>query len=53
MLLIAIIIGLGLGSLLFRRRTLLEGNTVVIEPVNKAVKATVDGKPVHSYIVAD
>ena len=53
MLLIAIIIGLGLGSLLFRRRTFLEGNTVCIEPVNKTVKATVDGKPVHSYIVDD
>ena len=53
MLLIAIIIGFGLGSLLFRRRALLEGNTAVIEPANKAVKATVDGKPVHSYIVDD
>lgn len=53
MLLIAIIIGFGLGSLLLRRRTLLEGNTAVIEPTNKTVKATVDGKPVHSYIVDD
>ena len=51
MLLIAIIIGLCLGSLLFRKRVLLEGNTMTIEPTNKTVKATVDGKPVHSYIV--
>ena len=50
MLLIAIIIGCGLGSLLFRRKAVLEGNTAVIEPAIKAVKATVDGKPVHSYI---
>lgn len=51
MLLIAIIIGLGLGFLLFSKRALLEGNTMAIEPANKTVKATVDGKPVHSYIV--
>lgn len=51
MLLIAIIIGFGLGSLLFRKRALLEGNTVTIEPANKTVKATVDGKPVHSYVL--
>ena len=50
MLLIAIIIGCGLGSLLFRRKAILAGNTAVTEPANKAVKATVDGKPVYSYI---
>lgn len=53
MLLIAIIIGFGLGSLLLRRRALLEGSTAAIEPANRIVKATVDGKPVHSYIVDD
>ena len=53
MLLIAIIIGLGLGSLILRKRVLLEGNTMTIEPENKTVKATVDGKPVHSYILDD
>jgi hypothetical protein len=53
MLIIAIIIGLGIGSLLFRRRAMLEGNTAVIEPATRTVKATVDGKPVHSYIADD
>ena len=38
MLLIAIIIGLGLGSLLFRRRALPERNAAVIEPANRMVK---------------
>ena len=42
-----------LGSLLFRRRTLVEGTAEVIEPANKAVQATVDGKPVHSYVRMD
>ncbi len=53
MFLIAVIFGLGLGALLFRRRARLEGNAAVIEPANRSVKATVDGKPVHSYIVDD
>ena len=50
MLLIAIIIGFGIGSLLLRRKAMPEGNTAVIEPAARTVKATVDGKPVHSYI---
>ncbi len=54
MLLIAIIIGFGLGVLTFRRKAVTEGNTTAgIEPSNKAVKAAVDGKPVHSYVVDD
>ena len=50
MLLIAIIIGIGLGSLLYRRKAMLEGNAAAIEPAARTVKATVDGKPVQSYI---
>ena len=48
--LLLIVAALVLASLLFRRNTLLEGTTEVIEPANKTVKATVDGKPVHSYV---
>jgi len=51
MLLIAIMIGVALGSLLLRRKTLLEGTTEVIEPAVKTVRASVDGKPVHSYVL--
>ena len=50
--LLILIAALVLGSMLFRRRTLLEGTTDVIEPANKVVKATVDGKPVYSYVMA-
>ena len=46
-----VIAALVLGSMLFRRGTLLEGSTEVIEPGTKTVKATVDGKPVHSYVM--
>ena len=53
MLLIAIIIGVCLGSLLLRREALVEGKTAAIEPADRAVKATVDGKPVHTYIMID
>jgi len=48
-----VIAALVLGSMLFRRGTLLEGSTEVIEPGTKTVKATVDGKPVHSYVMPD
>lgn len=48
--LLMVIVALVFGSLLLRRRTLLEGPT---EPANKIVKATVDGKPVHSYVMVD
>ena len=51
--LMIVIVALVLGSMLFRRRALLEGTTDVIEPANKVVKATVDGKPVYSYVMAD
>ena len=53
MLLIAVIIGIGLSSLLLRRRAFVEGNAAVIEPAVRRVKATVDGKPVHSYVADD
>lgn len=48
-----VIAALVLGSMLFRKGTLLEGSTEVIEPGTKTVKATVDGKPVHSYVMPD
>jgi len=48
-----VIAALVLGSMMFRRGTLLEGSTEVIEPGTKTVKATVDGKPVHSYVMPD
>ena len=51
--LLLIAAALVLGSLLFRRNTLLESTAEVIEPASKAVKATVDGKPVYSYVMAD
>lgn len=48
--LLIVIAALVLGSLLFRSNVLPEGTAKVTEPAKKAVKATVDGKPVHSYI---
>ena len=53
MLLIAVIIGIGLGSLLLRRKTLTEGSAAAIRPEEKSINATVDGKPVRSYVVND
>ena len=53
MVLTAIIIGLVLGTLLFRKTALPEGNTGRNEPAVRTVKASVDGKPVHSYISND
>ena len=51
--LLMICAALVLASLLLRRRALLEGTTEMIEPAGKTVKATVDGKPVHSYVMMD
>ena len=51
--LLIVIVALVLGTMLFRRNTLLAGTTEAIEPANKIVKATVDGKPVHSYVRMD
>lgn len=51
--LLMIVAALVLGSLLFGRKPLPEGVTEAIEPASKAVKATVDGKPVHSYVMMD
>ena len=51
--LLVLIAALIFGSILFRRGTLLEGSTEVIEQGTKTVKATVDGKPVHSYVMPD
>ena len=53
MILIAIMIGIVLGSLLFRRKALVEGTTEMIEPTVKTVCASVDGKPVHSYVLEE
>ncbi len=50
-LLIAIAIGFALGSRLLRRKLPAEGNAEAVASPDRAVKATVDGKPVHSYIV--
>ena len=51
--LLMMIAALALCALLFRKNTLPEGAAEVIEPANKSVKASVDGKPVHSYILTD
>ena len=51
--LLIVIAALVLGSLLFRSNVLPEGTAKVTEPAKKAVKATVDGKPVHSYVAED
>ena len=51
MLVIAIMIGLVIGSLVLRGRTLRAAATEVIEPSVKKVRASVDGKPVYSYIL--
>jgi len=51
MLLIAIMIGLAFGSLLLRRKTLATASAERIEPSVRTVRASVDGKPVHSYVM--
>ena len=53
MVLIMLLIGVAFGALLLRRNALPEGNTQVIEPSVKTVRATVDGKPVRSYVAED
>ena len=53
MILIAMMIGMVLGALLLRRKALVEGTTAMIEPTVKTVCASVDGKPVHSYVVEE
>ena len=50
MLLIAIMIGLVIGSLVLRGKPLPATATEVIEPQVKKVRASVDGKPVYSYV---
>ena len=49
--LIAVIVGFALGSLLLRRKPLPEGTTGNIAPSVKKVRASVDGKPVYSYVM--
>ena len=51
--LIAVIVGFALGSLLLRGKALPECSAAALEAADRAVKATVDGKPVHSYIADD
>ena len=41
------------GTMLFCGKALLECANEMIEPGNKTVQATVDGKPVHSYVAED
>ena len=41
------------GTMLFCGKALLECANEMIEPGNKTVQATVDGKPVHSYVVEE
>ncbi len=53
LLLIAVILGAGLGFLICRKRALTEGGTAGIGPAGRTVQAMVDGKPVHSYISED
>ena len=42
-----------LSAIMIRKTALPEGNTGRNEPAVRTVKATVDGKPVHSYISND
>ena len=41
------------GAFLFHGRMLLEHAAEMMEQTNKSVKATVDGKPVYSYVADD
>lgn len=50
MLVIAIMIGLVISSLVLRGKSLPAAATEVIEPSVKKVRASVDGKPVYSYV---
>ena len=50
--LLIVIVALVFGSLIFRNRAVLEGTTAeAIESSVKTVRASVDGKPVHSYVM--
>ena len=49
--LMIVIAALVLGTLLFRRNALPEGTDEMIGQGHKSVKASVDGKPVHSYCI--
>lgn len=50
MLLIAIMSVLVIGALVLRGRALPAATEAVIEPSVKKVRASVDGKPVYSYV---
>ena len=50
MLVIAIMIGLVIGSLILRGKRLPAAATEGINPSVKEVRAFVDGKPVYSYV---
>lgn len=51
--LMIVIAALVLGTLWFRRNALPEGTDEMIGQGHKSVKASVDGKPVHSYVLED
>lgn len=51
--LLIVIAALVFGTMLFRGKTLLEGTNEMTGQGNKIVQATVDGKPVHSYVAED
>ena len=51
--LMIVIAALVLGTLWFRRNALPEGTDEIIGQGHKSVKASVDGKPVHSYVLED
>lgn len=51
--LMIVIAALVLGTMWFRRKALPEGTDEMIRPGHKTVKASVDGKPVHSYVSED
>ena len=51
MLFLSLIIGLGLGVLLYRRSLRIEGTSeTAADPTVQSVHAYVDGKPVDSYV---
>ena len=51
--LLILLAALVFGSLILRNRTLPQGTAEMIEPSVKTVRASVDGKPVNSYIADD
>jgi len=48
-----LIVILVLGAVMLRRTALPEGTAEAAEPSVRTVRASVDGKPVHSYVMAD